>query len=144
MTAVSCHCEGATHLERPWQSQGSEAETCNNKTEANSKSLELNGITTSCAVHTPRNDKPHSTHFIHFTHAKRAAFTLAEVLITLAIIGVVAAMTIPTLIANYQKKVLKTQFMKKYAEISQAVLLAKSETYGNFKAYCIKYDGTSF
>ena len=75
---------------------------------------------------------------------KKIAFTLAEVLITLAIIGAMAAMTIPTLIANYQKKVLKTQFMKKYAEISQAVLLAKSETYGNFKAYCIKYDGTSF
>ena len=34
----------------------------------------------------------------------RRAFTLAEVLITLAIIGVVAAMTIPTLIANYQEK----------------------------------------
>ena len=32
------------------------------------------------------------------------AFTLAEVLITLAIIGVVAAMTIPTLIANYQQR----------------------------------------
>jgi len=36
--------------------------------------------------------------------AKRAAFTLAEVLITLAIIGVVATMTIPTLIANYQER----------------------------------------
>ena len=35
---------------------------------------------------------------------KRFGFTLAEVLITLAIIGVVAAMTIPTLIANYQQK----------------------------------------
>lgn len=33
------------------------------------------------------------------------AFTLAEVLITLGIIGVVAAMTLPTLIANYQKQV---------------------------------------
>jgi len=33
-----------------------------------------------------------------------AAFTLAEVLITLAIIGVVAAMTIPTLVANYQQR----------------------------------------
>ena len=32
------------------------------------------------------------------------AFTLAEVLITLAIIGVVAAMTIPTLVASYQEK----------------------------------------
>ena len=34
----------------------------------------------------------------------KKAFTLAEVLITLAIIGVVAAMTIPTLISDYQKK----------------------------------------
>ena len=30
-------------------------------------------------------------------------FTLAEVLITLGIIGVVAAMTLPTLIQNYKK-----------------------------------------
>jgi len=35
---------------------------------------------------------------------ERTAFTLAEVLITLGIIGIVAAMTIPTLIANYQEK----------------------------------------
>ncbi len=35
---------------------------------------------------------------------KDFGFTLAEVLITLAIIGVVAAMTIPTLVANYQEK----------------------------------------
>ncbi|MBE7709855.1 MAG: prepilin-type N-terminal cleavage/methylation domain-containing protein, partial [Cyanobacteria bacterium SIG32] len=37
-----------------------------------------------------------------------AAFTLAEVLITLAIIGVVAAMTIPTLVANYQTRAWNT------------------------------------
>ena len=35
---------------------------------------------------------------------KRAAFTLAEVLITLAVIGVVAAMTLPTLIAKINEK----------------------------------------
>ncbi len=35
---------------------------------------------------------------------KLVAFTLAEVLITLGIIGIVAAMTIPTLVANYQAK----------------------------------------
>ena len=35
---------------------------------------------------------------------KKAAFTLAEVLITLAIIGIVAALTIPTLIQNYQER----------------------------------------
>lgn len=32
------------------------------------------------------------------------AFTLAEVLVTLGVIGVVAAMTMPTLISNHQKK----------------------------------------
>jgi len=39
---------------------------------------------------------------------KKFGFTLAEVLITLAIIGVVAAMTIPTLVANYQEKSWRT------------------------------------
>ena len=43
---------------------------------------------------------------------KKAAFTLAEVLITLGIIGVVAAITLPTLIKNYQKQVYITQFKK--------------------------------
>ena len=40
--------------------------------------------------------------------SKKAAFTLAEVLITLAIIGIVAAMTIPTLVANYQTRAWST------------------------------------
>ncbi len=39
---------------------------------------------------------------------RQKAFTLAEVLITLAIIGIVAAVTIPTLIAKYQEKAWKT------------------------------------
>lgn len=34
----------------------------------------------------------------------KRAFTLVEVLITLGIIGVVAALTLPALIENYQKK----------------------------------------
>jgi prepilin-type N-terminal cleavage/methylation domain-containing protein len=40
----------------------------------------------------------------------RRGFTLAEVLITLGIIAAVAALTIPGLIADYQKQALKTQF----------------------------------
>lgn len=39
-------------------------------------------------------------------------FTLAEVLVTLGIIGVVAVLTIPTLISKFEKKVLKTRFVK--------------------------------
>ncbi len=49
------------------------------------------------------------------------AFTLAEVLITLGIIGVVAALTLPTLIGNYQKQALATQTKKFYSMMSQAV-----------------------
>ncbi len=51
---------------------------------------------------------------------KKAAFTLAEVLITLGIIGVVAAITLPTLIKNYQKKVLETQFKKSVAFVQNS------------------------
>lgn len=42
----------------------------------------------------------------------KSAFTLAEVLITLGIIGVVAAMTLPTLISNVQDKILESQAKK--------------------------------
>ena len=50
-------------------------------------------------------DKPSSaTHVAHRKNSRQAAFTLAEVLITLGIIGVVAAMTLPSLIANYKKQ----------------------------------------
>jgi len=43
---------------------------------------------------------------------KKNAFTLAEVLITLAIIGVVAALTVPTLIQNYQKRAMASALAK--------------------------------
>ncbi len=52
---------------------------------------------------------------------KKIAFTLAEVLITLGIIGVVAAMTIPTISSNIQHAVLKNQFKKFYSTFWQAV-----------------------
>lgn len=54
----------------------------------------------------------------------RTAFTLAEVLITLAIIGVLAAMTIPTLISDVSRKQHLVAFKKKYAEIVQAIKLS--------------------
>ena len=54
---------------------------------------------------------------------KKVAFTLAEVLITLGIIGIVSAMTIPTLINNYKEKVRDNQFKKVYAMLNQAVQL---------------------
>ena len=56
----------------------------------------------------------------HFSR-KRIAFTLAEVLITLGIIGIVAALTFPTLIANYRVSVLKNDFKKADTIIQQAI-----------------------
>ena len=58
------------------------------------------------------------------TFIKQPAFTLAEVLITLGIIGVVAAMTIPTLITNYQKKQTVTKLQKAISIVNQAYRLA--------------------
>ena len=55
----------------------------------------------------------------HFSR-KCTAFTLAEVLITLGIIGIVAAITLPTIINNYRVKVLENQFRKADSLLQQA------------------------
>ena len=55
----------------------------------------------------------------------KKAFTLAEVLITLGIIGVVAALTIPTLIQNYREKVTVIKVKKMYSTLVNAYELYK-------------------
>ena len=57
---------------------------------------------------------------------KKAAFTLAEVLITLGIIGVVAAMAIPILSNNIRLITTKNKYKKHVAELNQAVMMAKA------------------
>lgn len=54
------------------------------------------------------------------TQNQNKAFTLAEVLITLGIIGIVAAMTIPTLINNTNQKELITKFKKSFSALNSA------------------------
>lgn len=49
----------------------------------------------------------------------KKGFTLAEILITLGIIGIVAAMTIPNLVATHKAKRLRAQFLKSYSTIQQ-------------------------
>lgn len=56
-----------------------------------------------------------------------SAFTLAEVLITLAIIGVVAAITLPSLIQKHQEKELATRTKKLYSDIGNALMLAQKD-----------------
>ena len=55
----------------------------------------------------------------------KKGFTLAEVLITLAIIGVVAALTIPSVIVKTQQQEFKTAAKKAYSVLSQAVQLTE-------------------
>lgn len=52
---------------------------------------------------------------------KKPGFTLAEVLITLGIIGIIAAITIPILMANYQKQQYIVELKKAYSEFNQAI-----------------------
>lgn len=59
-----------------------------------------------------------------FAGRGKSAFTLAEVLITLGIIGIVAAMTLPAVITKYHKKVTITQLKKAYSTLSQVMLMA--------------------
>lgn len=51
------------------------------------------------------------------------AFTLTEILITLGIIAIVSALTIPGLINNYKAKRLRSQFLKSYSSVQQAFKL---------------------
>ena len=60
-------------------------------------------------------------------YKKHKGFTLAEVLITIGIIGVVAAVTIPTLITNHQKKVTLSRLKQTFSMIGQAVKLSENE-----------------
>ena len=55
------------------------------------------------------------------------AFTLAEVLITLGIIGVVAALTIPGFIYNHKKRVVETRLKKFYTTFNQAIILSEND-----------------
>ena len=61
----------------------------------------------------------------------KKGFTLAEVLITLGIIGVVAAMTLPALVTNKQAKELQVGLKKGYSLISQVFQMM---TYGEGQA----------
>ncbi len=60
-------------------------------------------------------------------HKTKKAFTLAEVLITLGIIGIVAAMTMPVLLGNYRKQQTVAQLKKVYSVLSQAYTMSQND-----------------
>lgn len=65
----------------------------------------------------------------------KKGFTLAEVLITLGIIGIVAALTIPNLIANYNAKAYDTRIKEAYSIIQNANGLIISEQIDPYNYY---------
>ena len=69
-----------------------------------------------------------AAYVVHFNNIRRAAFTLAEVLITLGIIGVFAAMTMPVIISNIKAQQLRTAFLKGYSVITQAFELYNNDS----------------
>ncbi len=71
-----------------------------------------------------------ATYVAHWKDSRKVAFTLAEVLITLGIIGVVAALTLPVLINNYKKIETSSRLKKFYSAMSQAVLQSKDDNGG--------------
>ncbi len=62
----------------------------------------------------------------------KKAFTMAEVLITIGVIGIVASMTLPSALGKYEKIRVANQIKKMYSVMSQAIRLAE-EANGEFK-----------
>ena len=82
---------------------------------------------------------PFTTH----NSLKKSAFTLAEVLITLGIIGVVAALTLPSVINKYRSFVLEQQFKKSYSNLSQTIINMKRDTgIENLRDYYYGYNSS--
>ncbi len=68
------------------------------------------------------------------TLEKRCAFTMAEILLSLTIIGVVAAITLPSLMANINERTWNTQRKALYARLSQAIaMMPQLNGYGEYE-----------
>ena len=61
------------------------------------------------------------------------AFTLAEVLVVLAVIGVIASLTIPPVINNFQKKQWETGYKRTYSILEQATKMIMADNGGTMK-----------
>ncbi len=65
----------------------------------------------------------------------KASFTLAETLITIAIIGIVISMTLPAVILNYQKKTTLVKLKKAYSILQQVLERSSYEYGGNMSSF---------
>lgn len=69
----------------------------------------------------------------------KKGFTLAEVLVTLGIIGVVAAITIPSLMENVRNKDLQAQLKKSYSEWNQIAMQFMNDNEQSIPDYAAEY-----
>ncbi len=106
------------------------------------KSLSINEITTSHFANAPRNDKYRHAELVSASQSRRGikgevkcAFTLAEVLITLGIIGVVASLTLPSIVHNVQKVILKDQFKRAYSNFYNAIKYTQAQNGAPYACY---------
>ncbi len=66
--------------------------------------------------------------------SKNLGFTMAEFLLSLTIIGVVAAITLPSLMANINERTWNTQRKALYARLSQAIaMMPQLNGYGEYE-----------
>ena len=84
-----------------------------------------------------------AAHAAYFNNIRRVAFTLAEVLITLGVIGIVAALTMPALIGNYKRKQTVTQLKKVYSSMQQSIQMSQAE-YGDIRDWDWSQNGQDF
>jgi type II secretory pathway pseudopilin PulG len=63
---------------------------------------------------------------------KKSGFSLAEALLTIAIIGIVAGMSVPVLISNTNGAKFRNQFKKTVSTLNQAGLMAQAQYEYNF------------
>ena len=85
---------------------------------------------------------PHSEE-IRVKTNRHKGFTLSEVLITLVIIGVVAAITAPILYANYQKEAAKAALKKNFSVLQQVNIMYYIENGEKIDAFT-DYQSSSF
>lgn len=73
----------------------------------------------------------------------REGFTLAEVLITLGIIGIIATMTMPALITKYQNRSYVTAMKKAYSSFAQVIKMSEIDN-GEIKLWDIQENNMKF
>ena len=96
------------------------ADISSRQSQKNKYSLAASLLSCPAAKHVTFTLAEGATHVAHCNNLRKVAFTLAEVLITLGIIGVVAALTLPSVIQKMEDQRCVSSLKKTYSILSQA------------------------